>query len=98
MLKVVVTSELVDARIDKAVEKNPRLREFYNDLLWRMARDPLKSARKIDDSPYYITKTYFWGPGGIPASITFIFRVTHDEVIIEGSKIDWREGSGKSRR
>lgn len=98
MLRTVIESELVCARIDSEVKKNPQIQHLYDGLIWRLARKPESGHLVENPSPYFMAKTYFWGPGGIPASITVIYRYDEKEVHIEQSRVIWRErGSCASR-
>jgi len=87
---VIFENELIEARIKRAAEENPRLRKMWDDgVVWWLCRNP-RAGKRIPDLPIerYIYKLPSWGPGGLP-SITVIYSVAEHEIIIEKSRIDF---------
>ena len=86
--RTIQESELVSKRIDEAVKREPNLHDLYEyGIKWKIARHP-DAGTKVPDSEYYIAKTFFWRPGGVP-SITVLYKFDDQYVYIESSKIDW---------
>ena len=92
-VRAVIEEELVTARINKAIQQHPLLHGIYEGLKWRIARRPFGSTTKISDSPHVrLAKAISWAPVGLP-SITILYEVTHTEIIIKSSRIDWPKAS-----
>jgi len=97
LLRTVVESELVASRIDAAIREHPQIELLYEMLKWRITREPFKTGRVIEDQnpTSYITKTPFWGPGLVPASIAVVYQVTDDEILFISSRIDLKKKDKK---
>jgi hypothetical protein len=86
-LRTIVEEKLVEARINQALEFYPRLREVWDALIWRLARDPRCGQRQGTQGDWYALKTVPWKVANVP-SIMLIYQLKGDTVVLQSSRIE----------
>ena len=88
--RTIIQEKDVSEVVDEASAKYARLEEVLEAWEWRLARDPLRDAMilKSGNPGLYMVKTPDLSAYGLPKAITFLYKVTEDDVTIISIRID----------
>lgn len=85
-LRTIIEQQLVSASIQRAKSEYPRIEEMFDGIKWALARNPIRGAVKIKSGETligYVIRTTSWRAGRVP-SVTTTYRITENEIVIEG--------------
>jgi hypothetical protein len=82
--RTIVEEPTATDALDRYRTEYERFDELWIGWTWRLARDPLAEAFQLPgiDPPAYLIKSGDLSRYGLPSSVTILYRVTEDEVII----------------
>lgn len=83
----VIESRDVSALIDTEIESFPRLRELYDGLLWRLARQP-EIGHVVESTvpPLLLVHSRDWKQPGLPV-IVLAYTFTADRVFVQAVRV-----------
>jgi hypothetical protein len=76
----IVIGELADKQLDREFSRRERFQNLWEAIYWRLQRKP-ESGAAVPGLPegYYLAKTPYWAPGGLP-SLSVVYQIIDDEV------------------
>ncbi|MCB9504841.1 MAG: hypothetical protein H6692_01705 [Gemmatimonadales bacterium] len=75
----------VSAFIDAEAAKNPRLRDLFDGLIWRLARDPECGEMVAGTDGRWVVRSEVWP--GMPGVLVLAYRFDDEKVELSGAKL-----------
>jgi len=85
--RTIVEARDASALIDAEIDGYPRLRELYDGLLWRLARQP-QIGYPVPDTqpPLYLVHSRDWKRPGLPV-IVLAYTYSDDRVFVQAVRV-----------